>query len=97
MGHCEKQALVSYLPPLKLCARALEFLGFQFVQMLVIYMTAGGACPSASGLLGTSVYWYLEGLSPVTFGASFSLFFFSRAQKLSPMNSAADTMKKLEA
>lgn len=64
--------------------------------MLVMYTTAGGDWLSARGSVGISLYWRLEGLSKGTLGASFNLAFFCRAQKLSPMNNAADIRKKLE-
>lgn len=99
-GLLWKAGISSHLPPVTLHVAVVWVTGFYeflFVQMLVMYMTAGGACFSGPGLVGTSVYWYLEGLLEVGFRASFSLFFLSKAQKLRPMKSAADTMKKLEA
>lgn len=67
-----------------------------YFHMLVMYSTAGGDWLSAFGSVDVSLYWYLEGMSKHALEASLCLFFFSRAQKLSPINNAADIRKKLE-
>lgn len=67
-----------------------------YFHMLVMYSTTGGDWLSAFGSADVSLYWYLEGLSKCALEASLNLFFFSRAQKLSPINNAADIRKKLE-
>lgn len=90
--------LSSVLGHVLLCADHFMVLLFfpLYFHMLVMYWTAGGDWLSAFGSVDVSLYWYLEGLSRHALEASLNLFFFSRAQKLSPINNAADIRKKLE-
>lgn len=98
-----KADFFSHLPPVLghvlLCTDyfiALLFFPLLYFHTLVMYSTAGGDWFSAFGSVDVSLYWYLEELSKCALEDSLNLFFFSRAQKLSPIKNAADRRKKLE-